>query len=261
MVIDGASNGTTGIAGVRGGAVAVNPVTNQTFVANGTGDNVFAIQDAPVYNTKVRLDFSRLPDDTTILARPAIAGKAVNRWFPSRTRMIGVLNRAGSLRLPWQWADVTSGAYTDSLTWSYHWGTDSLVWGENFVCFAPLEDQAAITGNLGLGTPFGGNPEVYAVYRVYAHPGIEETPSARVRPAQSVPTVVRGVLFLPKMGTVPSGTVPVFGPSLMDAAGRKVLDLRPGANDVSDLAPGVYFMRQAQAQAKAQALHKVVIAR
>ena len=72
-------------------------------------------------------------------------------------------------------------------------------------------------------------------------------------------TVIRGVLFLPKMGTVPSGTVPVFG--LLDATGRVVLDLKLGANDVRALAPGVYFIRQAQAQAQAQAVRKVVVAR
>jgi len=56
-------------------------------------------------------------------------------------------------------------------------------------------------------------------------------------------SIVKGVLFLPKMGTVPSGTVPHFRPSLLDACGRCVMDLRPGANDVSRLAPGVYFVR------------------
>jgi len=34
--------------------------------------------------------------------------------------------------------------------------------------------------------------------------------------------------------------------ALLDVSGRKVLDLRPGANDVSRLAPGVYFVREAQ---------------
>jgi len=58
----------------------------------------------------------------------------------------------------------------------------------------------------------------------------------------SLATVVRGVLFLPKMGTVPSGTVPTFGPTLLDISGRKVLDLHPGVNDVRALAPGVYFV-------------------
>ena len=33
------------------------------------------------------------------------------------------------------------------------------------------------------------------------------------------------------------------GASLLDATGRKVLDLHPGANDVRALAPGVYFVR------------------
>jgi hypothetical protein len=39
------------------------------------------------------------------------------------------------------------------------------------------------------------------------------------------------------------------------------MDLRPGVNDVRGLAPGVYFIRtaQAQAQAQAQAIRKVVV--
>jgi hypothetical protein len=39
-----------------------------------------------------------------------------------------------------------------------------------------------------------------------------------------------------------------------------VLDLKPGANDVSHVAPGVYFIHEAQAQAQAQAVAKVIIA-
>jgi len=48
----------------------------------------------------------------------------------------------------------------------------------------------------------------------------------------------------------------------MDAAGRKVMDLRPGANDVRALAPGVYFVRQASSGKRdASSVTKVVIAR
>ena len=65
--------------------------------------------------------------------------------------------------------------------------------------------------------------------------GIEETPSAGVRTTND-PTMVRGVLFLPKSAS-PSSNF------LMDISGRKVLDLLPGANDVRALAPGVYFIR------------------
>jgi len=46
------------------------------------------------------------------------------------------------------------------------------------------------------------------------------------------PTVVHGILRLPQPA---SGT-------LLDASGRAVLALKPGPNDVSRLAPGVYFI-------------------
>jgi hypothetical protein len=38
---------------------------------------------------------------------------------------------------------------------------------------------------------------------------------------------------------------------LLDISGRKELDLKPGPNEVR--APGVHFVREAQAQAQAQA--------
>ncbi len=46
-------------------------------------------------------------------------------------------------------------------------------------------------------------------------------------------------------------------PALLDAAGRKVMELRPGTNDVGHLSPGVYFVREAHAQA----VRRVVITR
>jgi hypothetical protein len=46
---------------------------------------------------------------------------------------------------------------------------------------------------------------------------------------------------------------------LSDVSGRKVLDLKPGANDVRMLAPGVYFVRGVRAQAQAQAIRKVIV--
>ncbi len=91
----------------------------------------------------------------------------------------------------------------------------------------------------------------------------EETSNAELRAPKCDPTVVRGVLFLTKMGTVPSGTVPIFGPSLLDISGRKVMDLHTGANDVRKLAPGVYFvLEEPQASShKPQAIRKVVVTR
>ena len=47
---------------------------------------------------------------------------------------------------------------------------------------------------------------------------------------------------------------------LMDASGRKVLDLKAGVNNVRGLAPGVYFVRE-QVQAQAPSVRKVVVTR
>jgi len=82
----------------------------------------------------------------------------------------------------------------------------------------------------------------------------EETSNADLRATNSGPTVVRGVLFLPGATSPKPQAI-----SLMDIEGRKVLDLKPGANSVRALSPGMYFVREAQAQARA--VRKVVVTR
>lgn len=64
--------------------------------------------------------------------------------------------------------------------------------------------------------------------------GLEEVPGATPAPAR-VPTVVRGVLNL--------DAGPGAAAVLLDAAGRKVMELAPGANQLGRLTPGVYFCR------------------
>ena len=74
---------------------------------------------------------------------------------------------------------------------------------------------------------------------------------------RSGPSIVRGALFLPDSPLTTSS-------SLISIDGRKVTDLRPGTNDISGIAPGVYFVREAQTQAassKPQAVRKIVISR
>lgn len=72
----------------------------------------------------------------------------------------------------------------------------------------------------------------------------------------NAPTVIRGAIWLAPSTSSSSSTS-----CLLDVSGRKVIELHAGANDVSGLAPGVYFVREAQAQAQAQAVRKVVITR
>jgi len=90
--------------------------------------------------------------------------------------------------------------------------------------------------------------------------GIGEGPSAppcELGDATEPATVVRGVLFLPEA----SGQKRVASHELLDISGRKALDLKPGANDVRALAPGVYFVHEGPQAAshRSQAVHKVVL--
>jgi phosphoribosylformylglycinamidine (FGAM) synthase PurS component len=87
---------------------------------------------------------------------------------------------------------------------------------------------------------------------------IEETPNAEVRTPNRGATIVRGVLFMPEASSrKPQAT------SLLDVSGRRVLDLHPGANDVSRLSPGVYFVRSEPSAVSRHplAVTKVVVTR
>jgi hypothetical protein len=89
-------------------------------------------------------------------------------------------------------------------------------------------------------------------------PAIAEMLKPEVRMTNGGATIVRGVLLLPE---AVGGKRLAGGAHLLDVSGREVLDLRSGPNCVRALAPGVYFVRQAQAQAQAQAqvVPKVII--
>jgi DNA-binding beta-propeller fold protein YncE len=72
--------------------------------------------------------------------------------------------------------------------------------------------------------------------------------------AERLATVVRGVLSLPAVLGDERSAVSAH---LLDISGRKVLDLRPGKNDVRMLPTGVYFVRQVASSATT----KIVIER
>jgi hypothetical protein len=98
------------------------------------------------------------------------------------------------------------------------------------------------------------SPRIWATLSPVA--AMEEGPTAAARAPQHFPTIVRGVL---ELGAADSRQNTECGAELLDVSGRKVLNLHPGANDVRAQAPGVYFVRDAQAPA--QAVRKVVITR
>ena len=89
--------------------------------------------------------------------------------------------------------------------------------------------------------------------------GVEESFRPLVSSREPEATVVRDVLLVPRL--------PAADCSLLSIDGRKVLDLKPGANNVRALAPGVYFVRgmagggQLPASGQPSAITKIVIAK
>ena len=79
--------------------------------------------------------------------------------------------------------------------------------------------------------------------------GAEETMNDELGTMNVGPTIVRGVLPFEARGALSDrglrGQQREPRGELLDISGRRVLDLRPGPNDVSRLSPGVYFIHSA----------------
>ncbi len=78
--------------------------------------------------------------------------------------------------------------------------------------------------------------------------GFQESSVSRPVKTRPIPTIARGSIYRPQSEKA----------DLLDAAGQKVMALAPGANDVSRLAPGMYFIR---ADAEGKSTQKVVVTR
>jgi hypothetical protein len=99
----------------------------------------------------------------------------------------------------------------------------------------------------------------YSAYRLWGRlgevPGIADAGNQQAKRVAGGATIVRGVLLL-------SGRTSSSPSWLLDAAGRSVMELRPGANDVRGLAPGVYFVREATGVGReASRVTKVIVTR
>jgi hypothetical protein len=91
--------------------------------------------------------------------------------------------------------------------------------------------------------------------------GIAEKPQAPSHKPQALATIVRGVLYLPRdMTELPGNSDRVPRPFLFDHTGRRVLQLRPGPNDLWRLPAGVYFVKSYETNG-AHAAHRVLLVR
>jgi len=100
----------------------------------------------------------------------------------------------------------------------------------------------------------------YGVDRLWGRlgqvPGIEQSDNKQLRDMTRGATIVRSVLLIPR-SLDPSIPCP-----LLDISGRRVLDLHVGANDISHLSPGVYFVRKASGvKREASGVTKVIVTR
>ncbi|MEO0079224.1 MAG: hypothetical protein ABIK44_00905 [candidate division WOR-3 bacterium] len=105
----------------------------------------------------------------------------------------------------------------------------------HIICFA---DRIAGFWEQGQGEPTR-NPVLYLRVPATALSGIAKGQPLSADREPRAAAIVRRTLFLNRG----EDAVPTI---LLDATGRKMLVLHPGANDLRHLAPGVYFMRRAE---------------
>jgi hypothetical protein len=131
---------------------------------------------------------------------------------------------------------------TDSLgdlVWQGTWGDITEENWDHITCAQPTDDG----GCIAFGCTYTYATPSFDAWMLKVDSlcvaGVSERPDSGL-PGPRTSAIVRGVLFLQgAQSHTPQAS------SLLDVSGRKVLDLRAGANDVSHLAPGVYFVRTA----------------
>ncbi len=174
--------------------------------------------------------------DDSVLAIDATGDTVTARMGTSAPYSCACLDHTGRYMF---WSSSATGR--DSCLVVYDTQSDSLV-----AAYLHLPPIASITASPEQRCLYVGSRDLILVYPD-APPGVEETPNGEVRATKSGPTVVKGTLVLDELGTrseLPGRNSVMSRAVLLDASGRKVLELHPGANDVRGLAPGVYFVRR-----------------
>lgn len=132
---------------------------------------------------------------------------------------------------------------TDSLgnlVWQAAWGNLTEENWDHIVCAQPTEDG----GCIAFGSSYTYATPSFDAWMLKVDSLCLAGVSERSGTGLSGPrtsTLVHGALWLAPT----SGPNPQTSSCLLDISGRKLLTLRPGPNDLSRLAPGIYFLKPA----------------
>jgi len=262
-------------------ALCYEPNGNKVYVANGSGWSVSVID----CNRDTVLKTFRVGQTPTALALSPVNHKLYCANFgvyPNYDTTVSVIDTDGDSVIR------TIGVGTEpGYTMCYNPTTDKMFvgtghWGGSSLAVIRCSDDRVIKRMQVLGAfwesavlpsanklyvPSEGSRAI-SVVQDSVSVGLEEL-GATGAPRKVGATLVRGVLFLDENGDCPAsnsmrcseGLSPFS--ALLDISGRKVMELQPGANDVSGLASGVYFVRSGPSAASREPLavsvRKVII--
>jgi hypothetical protein len=97
----------------------------------------------------------------------------------------------------------------------------------------------SLYGSPGNWTVAGGGEYCFFAWVTEGMTGVREGRWTEPAVNPGLPCLARGTLLVPKSAF----RNPKSAMVMLDVSGRKVMDLEPGANDVSRLSPGIYFCR------------------
>ncbi|HTW91928.1 MAG TPA: hypothetical protein VMH22_09490 [bacterium] len=263
VIVSGVSNDTAGRSDYITIKYSSNGDTLWTRRYNGPGNQADVplglVLDAAgnAYVTGCSYDVNNHYDYGTIKYSP----DGAERWV---ARYPGASHQAGATAIGLD-ADANVYVTGTSLSASYFWGVATVKydsagdqrWAESYAGDSGETEAYVLavgsSSSVYVGARMGVSNEGmdYLTLNYGAAGAVMETPNAKVRTTHAA-TIARGILFLP----APTFTL---HSSLFSLSGQKVLDLNPGANDVSSLSPGVYFVRAAGGKLSAMNCHKVVI--
>ena len=146
---------------------------------------------------------------------------------------------------------------TDSLgavVWQGAWGDITRQHWDHLLCAQPTPDG----GCVAFGASYTYSTPSFDAWMLrldsVVNVGTREMPADPPPAPVTGPNITRGQLLLPPAAGNPARY------ELLDVTGRTLLVLDPGPNDLSLLAPGVYFLRST-ADTRRPTLSKIIIAR